>query len=130
MSKARFDIEISCSHPEWYRYPLEFIFTPYSAPAGLREVVRYAHPELDRQMRFTTDGPRAWVLFGVRLGAPPPADAEPLWIDVTVYCNGRPVRRLRHEASELYRTVSGAHIYYAANYLTEKQDSTSASFSV
>lgn len=121
MPKARFDVEISCSHTEWYRYPLEYIFTPYDEPDRVREVVCHAHPELDRRMRLTADGPREWVLFGVRLSGPPPAGADPLWIDVTVYCDGRPVRSLRHEASELYRSVSGAHIYYAANYTAESQ---------
>ncbi|WP_281670846.1 hypothetical protein [Rikenella microfusus] len=116
MCKAHFEIETSCSHPEWYRYPLEYIFTPYAEPGKARETVRRTHPDLDRQMRFAADGPREWVLFGVRLSGPPPAGAEPLWIDVTVYCDGRPVRHLRHEASDLYHSVSGAHVYYAANY--------------
>lgn len=121
MPKARFDVEISCSHTEWYRYPLEYIFTPYDEPDRVREVVCHAHPDLDRRMRLTADGPREWVLFGVRLSGPPPAGTQPLWIDVTVYCDGRPVRSLRHEASELYRSVSGAHVYYAANYTAESQ---------
>lgn len=122
MPKARFDIEISCSHRDWYRYPLEFVFTPGCAPGDERRVVRYAHPDLDRRMRFTTDGPRGWVLFGVRLSEPPPTGSEPLWIDVTVYCDGRPVRRLRHTAAELYRTVSGAHIYYAARCRSDQPE--------
>lgn len=122
MCQAHFEIEINCSHSEWYRYPLEYIFTPYSVPERLQETVCRTHPDLDRRMRFTAEGLREWMLFGVRLSGPPPVGAEPLWIDVTVYCDGRPVRYLRHEASELYRTVSGAHIYYAANY----QDRTAA----
>ena len=60
MCKAHFEIETSCSHPEWYRYPLEYIFTPYAEPGKARETVRRTHPDLDRQMRFAADGPREW----------------------------------------------------------------------
>ena len=121
MPKACFEIEVTCCHPEWYRYPLEYTFTPYSAPERLRETVCRTHPDLDREMRFRADGRREWVLFGVRLCELPPPGTEPLWIEVTVYCNGREVRRMRHEASELYGTVSGAHVYYAANYLPARE---------
>lgn len=117
MCKSRFAVEINCSHPDWYRYRLEYAFTPYSDPDLQREVVHYTHPDLDRYLKFTVDGLREWILFGIRLCEPPPPDTDPLLIDVKVFCDGHLVRQLRHEAADLYRTVSGAHVYYASNYV-------------